>query len=76
MDTDQRETTISLRPDEATRVALEMIAKAAAQPRLSDEHVWLSMWTCVANCFNCQDAAAAARWADKGLQQFRDRFAA
>lgn len=75
MDTDQRETTIKLLQDAATKDALEMIAKAA-QLRLSDEQAWLSMWTCVANCFDCRSAETAAQWADKGLQQFRDRFAA
>ncbi len=74
MDQEQRETTFQLRQDEATTRALERMADAATQPRASHEFVWVQMWASVANSVNCQDAETAARWADKGLKQFRERF--
>lgn len=54
--------------------SFELMAANSGAQRPTDEQVWVAMWTCVASCFNCQDAAAAARWADRGLQQFRERF--
>lgn len=68
---------MSEQPQEARPSISDAITKAAEIMRpsgMTDEQVWVAMWTCVANCFNCQDATAAARWADKGLQQFRERF--
>lgn len=42
-------------------------------PRLSDEQVWLTIYTAVANCHN-SNGEAALIWADRGLREFRARF--
>ena len=71
---EDRETRVTLRQDKEFTDHVAKMAEAVSAPRLTDEQVWLAMWTCVANCFNCQRADDAARWADKGLSQFRERF--
>lgn len=46
---------------------------SATWPRLSDEHVWLTIYTAVANRHN-SNGEAALIWADSGLRDFRARF--
>jgi hypothetical protein len=36
---------------------------------------WTQAWSSVAGAFNCQEAGAATRWADKFLADFDQRFA-
>lgn len=44
-----------------------------AGPRLSDEQVWLTIYSAVANCHN-SDRKTSCDWADIGLREFRARF--
>lgn len=71
---DERKTMVTLRQDKEFTNHVAKMAEAVSAPRFTDEQVWLAMWTCVANRSNCQHADDAARWADKGLSQFRERF--
>mgnify|MGYP007031264051 CR=1 FL=1 len=41
---------------------------------LTDEQVWLQMWLAVAASSNCNTGDVPARWADRGLERFRERF--
>lgn len=44
-----------------------------AGPRLSDEQVWLTIYSAVANCHN-SNSETTLIWADRGLREFRARF--
>lgn len=66
-----KDMTLQLEYSEAAQAALNQIAD---HNRLRDEHVWLQMWSSVANAWNCKSSEAAARWADEGLKQYRERF--
>jgi hypothetical protein len=47
---------------------------ASAPVRLTQEEVWVRMWTSVAASSNCCDKNAAIAWADHGLTAFNGRF--
>lgn len=74
MNTESRDSTLSLKQDERVVDTFERLEQAVRAPRLTDEQVWLSMWTAVANAWNCNSEDAATRWADNGLAHFRKRF--
>lgn len=41
---------------------------------LEDGDVWLTAWCAVASCWNTKDLDCPARWADRALKQYRERF--
>lgn len=41
---------------------------------ISEAQVWLTAWIAVAACDTCRDMDSPARWADKCLNAFRERF--
>lgn len=41
---------------------------------MSEAQVWLTAWVAVAACDTCRDLDAPARWADKCLEAFAERF--
>lgn len=38
------------------------------------KEMWMNAWVGVASAWNCQDSAAATRWADCALKDFDSRF--
>jgi hypothetical protein len=46
----------------------------APLPLTAEEHVWVTAWCAVASCWNQKETAPCTRWADKCLEDFRQRF--
>lgn len=65
---------ITLKQDKEAAAHLAKMAQAVSMPKLSDEQVWLAMWTCVASRETGLGMDVAALRADVGLSQFRARF--
>lgn len=68
---DGRSNEVTLKQPEEVLRAIEKLGNAG---ELTDAHVWVTMWTSVANCWNCERDSSATRWADAGLKAFRERF--